>query len=98
MHRFDGIGGVNHLADSSLFTGFMKGFADGGDNLMKNTKVITESAGMPGEVLGDLAKQVTGFVGEIAGVVSGFNAKVSADAFTQSLTLAVNSGQSSTGG
>lgn len=60
--------------DNSLFTGFMKGFADGGDDLVKNTKVITESAGMLGEGLGDLAKQVTGFVGEISGVVSDLNA------------------------
>ncbi|WP_438305602.1 hypothetical protein ACSI5N_11335 [Raoultella ornithinolytica] len=60
--------------DNSLFTGFMKGFADGGDDLVKNTKVITESAEMLGEGLGDLAKQVTGFVGEISGVVSDINA------------------------
>ncbi|XXD08234.1 hypothetical protein ACMYSN_19235 [Klebsiella sp. R445] len=60
--------------DNSLFTGFMKGFADGGDDLVKNTKVITESAEMLGEGLGDLAKQVTGFIGEISGVVSDINA------------------------
>ncbi|MDU2937793.1 MAG: hypothetical protein E7B59_01310 [Enterobacteriaceae bacterium] len=59
--------------DNSMFTGFMKGFADGGDDLVKNTKVITESAGMLGEGLGDLAKQVTGFVGEISSVVSDLN-------------------------
>ncbi|SVQ95921.1 hypothetical protein [Klebsiella pneumoniae] len=59
--------------DNSLFTGFMKGFGDS-DDLVKNTKVITESAGMLGEGLGDLAKQVTGFVGEISGVVSDLNA------------------------
>lgn len=60
--------------DNSMFTGFMKGFADGGDELVKNTQVITESAGMLGEGLGDLAKQVTGFVGEISSVVSDINA------------------------
>ncbi|HCT7576797.1 TPA: cell envelope integrity protein TolA [Enterobacter cloacae] len=59
--------------DNSMFTGFMKGFADGGDDLVKNTKVITESAGMLGDGLGDLAKQVTGFVGEISSVVSDLN-------------------------
>lgn len=59
--------------DNSLFTGFMKGFGDS-DDLVKNTKVITESAGLLGEGLGDLAKQVTGFVGEISGVVSDLNA------------------------
>ncbi len=59
--------------DNSLFTGFMKGFGDS-DDLVKNTKLITESAGLLGEGLGDLAKQVTGFVGEISGVVSDLNA------------------------
>jgi len=52
----------------------MSSFADGGDELVKNTQLITESAGMLGEGLGDLAKQVTGFVGEISGVVSDLNA------------------------
>lgn len=60
--------------DNSMFTGFMSSFADGGNVLVKNTKVITESAGLLGEGLGDLAKQVTGFVGEISGVVSDLNA------------------------
>lgn len=34
--------------DNSMFTGFMKGFADGGDELVKNTQVITEAAGSLG--------------------------------------------------
>ena len=68
------MGNLMNGVDNSLFTGFMKGFADGGDELVKNTQVITESAGMLGEGLGDLAKQVTGFVGEISGVVSDLNA------------------------
>ncbi|MFK3705287.1 hypothetical protein ACI2JR_10085 [Klebsiella sp. NPDC088457] len=68
------MGNLMNGVDNSLFTGFMKGFADGGDDLVKNTKVITESAGMLGEGLGDLAKQVTGFVGEISGVISDLNA------------------------
>jgi len=68
------MGNLMNGVDNSLFTGFMKGFADGGDDLVKNTKVITESAGLLGEGLGDLAKQVTGFVGEISGVVSDINA------------------------
>lgn len=68
------MGNLMNGVDNSMFTGFMKGFADGGDDLVKNTKVITESAGMLGEGLGDLAKQVTGFVGEISGVVSDINA------------------------
>jgi hypothetical protein len=42
----------------------MKGFADGGDDLVKNTKVITESAGMLGEGLGNLSKEITGFMGK----------------------------------
>ncbi|MGR7041014.1 hypothetical protein ACU63Y_08445 [Klebsiella aerogenes] len=68
------MGNLMNGVDNQLFTGFMKGFADGGDDLVKNTRVITESAGMLGEGLGDLAKQVTGFVGEISGVVSDLNA------------------------
>lgn len=68
------MGNLMNGVDNSLFTGFMKGFADGGDDLVKNTQVITESAGMLGEGLGDLAKQVTGFVGEISGVISDLNA------------------------
>ncbi|MCV3772398.1 cell envelope integrity protein TolA [Enterobacter sp. RD4-1-1] len=67
------MGNLMNGVDNSMFTGFMKGFADGGDDLVKNTKVITESAGMLGEGLGDLAKQVTGFVGEISSVVSDLN-------------------------
>ncbi len=68
------MGNLMNGVDNSMFTGFMKGFADGGDDLVKNTKVITESAGMLGEGLGDLAKQVTGFVGEISTIVSEINA------------------------
>lgn len=60
--------------DNSLFTGWMKGFADGGDDLVKNTQVITEAAGSLGEGLGNLSKEITGFVGEISGVVSDINA------------------------
>ncbi|MDT7053009.1 hypothetical protein ACTM4P_21970 [Citrobacter freundii] len=60
--------------DNSMFTGFMKGFADGGDDLVKNTKVITEAAGSLGEGVGNLSKEITGFVGEISGVVSDINA------------------------
>ncbi|HDT3057843.1 TPA: hypothetical protein QHM39_002128 [Enterobacter hormaechei subsp. steigerwaltii] len=60
--------------DNSLFTGFMKGFADGGDQLVTNTKVITEAAGSLGEGLGNLSKEITGFVGEISSVVSDINA------------------------
>ncbi|MFV0262700.1 MAG: hypothetical protein ACK5JN_09725 [Kluyvera sp.] len=59
--------------DNSLFTGFMKGFADGGDDLVNNTKVITEAAGSLGEGLGNLSKEITGFVGEISSVVSDLN-------------------------
>ena len=62
--------------DNSLFTGFMHGFSSGGSDLVNNTKVITESAGLLGEGLGDLAKQVTGFVGEISGVVSDLNSSL----------------------
>lgn len=67
------MGNLMNGLNNSMFTGFMKGFADGGDDLVKNTKVITESAGMLGEGLGDLAKQMTGFVGEITSVVSDLN-------------------------
>jgi len=67
------MGNLMNGVDNSLFTGFMKGFGDS-DDLVKNTKVITESAGLLGEGLGDLAKQVTGFVSEISGVVSDLNA------------------------
>ena len=68
------MGNLMNGVDNSLFTGFMKGFADGGDELVKNTQVITEAAGSLGEGLGNLSKQVTGFVGEISGVVSDLNA------------------------
>ncbi|EJV1482965.1 cell envelope integrity protein TolA [Enterobacter hormaechei] len=68
------MGNLMNGVDNSLFTGFMKGFADGGDDLVKNTKVITESAGMLGEGLGNLSKEITGFVGEISSVVSDINA------------------------
>ncbi|WP_426709307.1 hypothetical protein [Enterobacter cloacae complex sp. 284J4] len=34
--------------DNQLFTGWMKGFADGGDDLVRKTKIITEAAGMLG--------------------------------------------------
>lgn len=68
------MGNLMNGVDNSLFTGFMKGFADGGDDLVKNTKVITESVGMLGEGLGNLSKEITGFVGEISGVISDLNA------------------------
>lgn len=68
------MGNLMNGVDNSLFTGFMKGFADGGDDLVKNTKVITESAGMLGEGLGNLSKEITGFMGEISGVISDLNA------------------------
>ena len=68
------MGNLMNGVDNSLFTGFMKGFVDGGDDLVKNTKVITESAGMLGEGLGNLSKEITGFVGEISSVVSDINA------------------------
>lgn len=68
------MGNLMNGVDNSLFTGFMKGFADGGDDLVKNTKVITESAGMLGEGLGNLSKEITGFVGQISGVISDLNA------------------------
>lgn len=68
------MGNLMNGLDNSLFTGFMKGFADGGDDLVKNTKVITEAAGSLGEGLGNLSKEITGFVGEISSVVSDINA------------------------
>ncbi|MBE3514417.1 hypothetical protein [Enterobacter cloacae complex sp. I2] len=67
------MGNLMNGMDNYLFTGFMKGFADGGDDLVKNTQVITESAGMLGEALGNLSKEITGFVGEISNVVSDIN-------------------------
>lgn len=68
------MGNLMNGVDNSLFTGFMKGFADGGDELVKNTQVITEAAGSLGEGLGNLSKEITGFVGEISSVVSDINA------------------------
>jgi hypothetical protein len=68
------MGNLMNGVDNSLFTGFMKGFADGGDDLVNNTKVITEAAGSLGEGLGNLSKEITGFVGEISGVMSDINA------------------------
>ncbi|ENS0171447.1 hypothetical protein [Citrobacter freundii] len=73
------MGNLMNGVDNSMFTGFMSSFADGGDDLVKNTKVITETAGLLGEGLGDLAKQVTGFVGEISGVVSDINNAIRAN-------------------
>lgn len=68
------MGNLMNGVDNSMFTGFMKGFADGGDDLVNNTKVITEAAGSLGEGLGNLSKEITGFVGEISSVVSDINA------------------------
>lgn len=68
------MGNLVNGVDNSLFTGFMSSFADGGNELVKNTQVITESAGMLGEGLGNLSKEITGFVGEISGVISDLNA------------------------
>lgn len=59
--------------DSALFTGFMSSFADSGDELVKNTQAINQSAGLLGEGLGNLASQMTGFVSQISGVVSDLN-------------------------
>lgn len=70
------MGNLMNSVDNSLFTGFMSSFADGGDELVRNTQVISESARLLGEGLGDLAKQVTGFVGEISGVVSDLNSSL----------------------
>lgn len=67
------MGNLMNGVNNSLFTGFMSSFADSGDELVKNTQAINQSAGLLGEGLGDLAKQVTGFVGEISGVVSDIN-------------------------
>lgn len=68
------MGNLMNGVDNQLFTGWMKGFADGGDQLVTNTKVITEAAGSLGEGLGNLSKEITGFVGEISAVVSDINA------------------------
>ncbi|EOG5781444.1 hypothetical protein ACLFWW_004097 [Cronobacter sakazakii] len=67
------MGNLMNGVDNSIFTGFMKGFADGGDELVKNTEVINQSAGLLGVGLGNLASQMTGFVSEISGVVSDLN-------------------------
>ncbi|HAV1895838.1 TPA: hypothetical protein ACHFNR_004640 [Enterobacter hormaechei] len=68
------MGNLMNGVDNSLFTGFMSSFADSGDELVKNTQAINQSAGLLGEGLGDLAKQVSGFVGEISNLVSDINA------------------------
>ncbi|MHB9345996.1 cell envelope integrity protein TolA [Enterobacter vonholyi] len=67
------MGNLINGVDNQLFTGFMKGFADSGDELVKNTQAINQSAGLLGEGLGNLASQMTGFVSEISGVVSDLN-------------------------
>ncbi|MBW9442012.1 hypothetical protein [Enterobacter roggenkampii] len=67
------MGNLINGSDNQLFTGFMKGFADSGDELVKNTQAINQSAGLLGEGLGNLASQMTGFVSEISGVVSDLN-------------------------
>ncbi|MDL3989537.1 cell envelope integrity protein TolA [Klebsiella variicola] len=68
------MGNLMNGVDNSLFTGFMKGFSDGGNELVKNTQAINQSAGLLGEGLGNLSKEITGFVGEISTVVSDINA------------------------
>ena len=66
---------VYEYGDLSVAMGnLMNGFADGGDDLVRKTKIITEAAGMLGEGLGNLSKEITGFVGEISSVVSDINA------------------------
>ncbi|MDU2378355.1 MAG: hypothetical protein E7D37_09710 [Enterobacter cloacae] len=67
------MGNLMNGVDNSMFTGFMKGFADSGDELVKNTQAINQSAGLLGEGLGNLASQMTGFVSEISGVVFDLN-------------------------
>ncbi len=67
------MGNLMNGIDNSLFTGFMKGFADGGDELVRNTQVITQTTEILGTELGNLTKNITGFVGEISGVVSDLN-------------------------
>lgn len=67
------MGNLINGVDNQLFTGFMKGFADSGDELVKNTQAINQSAGLLGEGLGNLASQMTGFVSEISDVVSDLN-------------------------
>ncbi|WP_236127655.1 hypothetical protein [Cedecea colo] len=67
------MGNLMNGVDNQLFTGWMKGFADGGDDLVNNTKVISEAAGSLGKGLGNLSKEITGFVDEISGVVSDIN-------------------------
>ncbi|MCK7018412.1 MULTISPECIES: hypothetical protein [Enterobacter cloacae complex] len=68
------MGNLINGVDNSMFTGFMKGFADSGDELVKNTQAINQSAGLLGEGLGNLSKEITGFVGEISTIVSDINA------------------------
>ncbi|EPY7421350.1 hypothetical protein ACXEJV_001137 [Klebsiella pneumoniae] len=67
------MGNLMNGIDNSLFTGFMKGFADGGDELVRNTQVITQTTEILGTELGNLTKNITGFVGEISWVVSDLN-------------------------
>lgn len=67
------MGNLLNGVDNQMFTGFMRGFADSGDELVKNTQVINQNAGLLGEGLGNLASQVTGFVSEISGVVADLN-------------------------
>ncbi|EMM6514223.1 hypothetical protein [Enterobacter ludwigii] len=68
------MGNLMNGVDNNMFTGFMKGFADSGDELVKNTQAINQSAGLLGEGLGNLSKEITRFVGEISTVVSDINA------------------------
>jgi hypothetical protein len=67
------MGNLMNGVDNSLFTGFMSSFADSGDELVKNTQAINQSAGLLGEGLGNLASQMTAFASEISGVVSALN-------------------------
>ncbi|HDR2735345.1 TPA: cell envelope integrity protein TolA [Enterobacter ludwigii] len=67
------MGNLMNGVDNSMFNGFMSSFADSGDELVKNTQAINQSAGLLGEGLGNLASQMTGFVSEISGVVSDLN-------------------------
>ncbi|HDT1603432.1 TPA: hypothetical protein QHT00_002532 [Enterobacter sichuanensis] len=68
------MGNLMNGVDNNMFTGFMKGFADSGDELVKNTQAINQSAGLLGEGFGNLSKEITRFVGEISTVVSDINA------------------------
>lgn len=67
------MGNLMNGVDNNMFTGFMKGFADSGDELVKNTQAINQSAGLLGEGFGNLSKEITKFVGEISTVVSDIN-------------------------